>query len=236
MVHLTRLARAASTQDLVHQRGEDGAPHGTAIVAAEQMEARGTRGRAWSAPVGGVWMSVLCRPAVAAGVEVLSLRVGLAVAAALEGAGTLPPIGLKWPNDLILGDRKVGGILCEARWRGQQVAWVTVGIGINVRNPIPAEVAATASRLADFDPGLDEIALAEVVAVAIAGAGTGGPALSPAELQAFARRDRLRGRRLAAPVPGIAGGVAADGALIVKADDGSVRTVRAGSVVLEDRP
>ncbi|MFI5235420.1 MAG: biotin--[acetyl-CoA-carboxylase] ligase [Gemmatimonadales bacterium] len=234
VITLERLDRAESTQDLIHRKAEEGAPHGTAIVAREQSGARGTRGRKWHAPIGGLWMSVLCRPEVAAAAEVLSLRAGLAVAAALEGAGKLPLIGLKWPNDLILGDRKVAGILCEARWRGDQIAWVTVGIGINVTNPVPGAVAATATRLADYDSTLDAGALAETIAVAIAEAGSGGPTLSGAELQAFGRRDWLRGKRLTEPEPGTAGGVADDGTLIVYADDGTTRTVRAGSIVLEN--
>ncbi|MGH7734654.1 MAG: biotin--[acetyl-CoA-carboxylase] ligase, partial [Gemmatimonadales bacterium] len=136
VVRLTRLVQVGSTQDLVHQLGEDGAPHGSAIIAAEQANARGTRGRAWHAPAGGVWMSVLCRPEIPSAAEVLSLRVGLAVAIALEAETRIPSIRLKWANDLMLADRKLGGILCEARWRGDRLAWITVGIGINVTNTL----------------------------------------------------------------------------------------------------
>lgn len=233
MVELTRIARAESTQDLVHRLGEDGAPHGTAIVAAEQGAARGTRGRAWHAPVGGVWLSVLCRPAVPAAAEVLSLRVGLAVAAALEAGTRVPPLRLKWINDLILADRKLGGILCEARWRGERLAWVTVGIGINVQNPIPPELGHTAVRLVEYDPAASAEALALPVAQAIAGVTGRSAELSAEELAAFERRDWLHGRRLTAPAIGTAAGIDRSGALLVRAADGKVTAVRAGSVVLE---
>ena len=232
-VQLTRIPRAASTQDLVHQLGEDGAPHGTAIVAAEQGAARGTRGRAWHAPLGGVWMSVLCRPAVPAAAEVLSLRVGLAVAAALEAGTRTPPLRLKWINDLILDDRKLGGILCEARWRGERLAWVTVGIGINVHNTIPPELGTTAVRLAEYDPAASAEGLALPVAQAIAGVTGGSAELSPDELAAFDRRDWLYGRRLTAPGVGLAAGIDRSGALLIRESDGRVTAVRAGSVVLE---
>ena len=225
------MARAGSTQDLVHQLGEDGAPHGTAIVAEEQVQARGTRGRAWHAPRGGIWMSVLCRPQVAAAAEVLSLRVGLAVAAALE-AHTVARIRLKWPNDLMLGERKLGGILCEARWRGDRLAWVTVGIGINVTNPIPPDVAMTAARLADHDPQVSADQLAGPVAEAIAGVDGNAGMLTDLELAAFAGRDWLRGRAIVAPEPGVADGIDRTGALLVLGSDGRTRSIRTGSVVL----
>ncbi|HEU5359270.1 MAG TPA: biotin--[acetyl-CoA-carboxylase] ligase, partial [Gemmatimonadales bacterium] len=205
-VQLTRMARAGSTQDLVHQLAEEGAPHGTAIVAEEQVQARGTRGRTWHAPRGGVWMSVLCRPAVPAAAEVLSLRVGLAVAAALEAQAQVS-LRLKWPNDLMLGERKLGGILCEARWRGDRLAWVTVGIGINVTNPIPPDVASTAARLADHDPRAAADRLAESVAEAVAGIDGSAAMLTTQELATFAERDWLRGRAIVAPEPGVAAGI-----------------------------
>jgi BirA family transcriptional regulator, biotin operon repressor / biotin---[acetyl-CoA-carboxylase] ligase len=128
--------RVASTMDLLHALAENGAVPGTAVVAGEQLEGRGSRGRSWHSPPGGLWLSVLLYPATLGGIEVVSLRVGLVVAAALE-AFTSEAVQLKWPNDLILDRRKLGGILCEARWQGGVLAWVAVGIGVNVQNPIP---------------------------------------------------------------------------------------------------
>ena len=232
---LSIIDRAESTQDLVHRLGEEGAPHGTAIFAREQVGARGTRGRVWRAPVGGLWLSVLLRPEHPAAVEVLSLRVGLAVARTLERSGPVPPIGLKWPNDLILGDRKLAGVLCEARWRGERIGWVTVGVGINVRNPIPDEVRDTAARLADHDPWITPDLLAEPVRSAIAGVDLASGDLTPDELAEFERRNWLRGRALVEPIPGIAGEVLADGTLQVRSEDGNVRAVRGGTVVLAGR-
>ncbi|MGH7532418.1 MAG: biotin--[acetyl-CoA-carboxylase] ligase [Gemmatimonadales bacterium] len=232
VVRLTRRVQVASTQDLVHELGEEGAPHGSAIVAAEQVNARGTRGRAWHAPVGGVWMSVLCRPEVPAAVEVLSLRVGLAVATALEAETRIPSIRLKWANDLMLADRKLGGILCEARWRGDRLAWITVGIGINVTNTLSPDLIDTATRLADHDATASAEALAEPIARAVAATAGYSAELSPQELEEFERRDWLRGRTLAAPATGVAMGIDRSGALLVQGDDGRVTPVRAGSVVL----
>src|SRR6185369_6775816 len=114
-----------------------------------QTGGRGSRGRAWHSPPGGLWLSVMYRPPSPAGVELLSLRLGLLVATALEAAAPGLPVALKWPNDLMVGDRKLGGILCEARWQGESLAWVAAGLGLNVTNDIPDDVHLTATALAE---------------------------------------------------------------------------------------
>ena len=143
--------RVDSTMDLLHQLAAEGAAEGTAVIAGEQLEGRGSRGRSWHSPPGGLWLSMLFRPAGCA-VEVMSLRVGLAVAEALDDL--VPhPVQLKWPNDLMLGERKVGGILCEARWQGHTLGWVAVGVGMNVRNAVPQELTEVATALASERAG-----------------------------------------------------------------------------------
>ena len=125
--------RCASTMDLAHQLAADGAPHGTAVVADEQDAGRGRTGKSWTSARGaGVWVSVLLRGAVATSAGVLSLRTGLELAHALDTfAGST--IQLKWPNDLFHGGMKLAGILTEARWRGDQLEWIVVGVGINMQ-------------------------------------------------------------------------------------------------------
>jgi len=157
---LIRVARVGSTMDALHELAQAGAAAGTAVVAEEQGAGRGSRGRAWSSPPGGLWLSVLARPA-STGLEVLSLRAGLAVAVLLDRLGAAGRVELKWPNDLMLDDRKVGGILCEARWQGGTLAWVAVGLGLNVTNAPPPELAATATHLASVLPSLTPAGLAQ---------------------------------------------------------------------------
>ncbi len=220
-----------STQDEIHAWGESGRPHGSALLAREQAAGRGARGRRWASPRGGLWLSVLVRPRIAAAAEVLSLRVGLAVAAVIERLPGVPPVRIKWPNDLMLGDRKVGGILCEARWRGDAPAWVAIGVGLNVTNELPAELRARATRLGEHTrpPEVEPLARAIVEALLPL---AGSPAeLTAAELRAFERRDWLRGRRLAAPEAGLAAGISADGALLVHGTGGMVEA-RTGPVAL----
>ena len=227
-----RHASIPSTQDILHRIAEDGAPDGTVVVAEEQVGGRGQRGRTWHSPHGGLWMSVLVRPRGAAAGEVLSLRAGLAVARVLAQHPTLPPVALKWPNDIFLADRKVGGLLCEARWRGSELWWVAVGLGLNVANEVPAEVAGEATTMKEYDPAITPESLLGPLAAELATLGQGGATLTVEERAEYATRHWLKGRRLVGPVAGVAGPVAADGALMVGLDEGGTMAVRAASVVL----
>jgi BirA family biotin operon repressor/biotin-[acetyl-CoA-carboxylase] ligase len=230
---IVRLASTPSTMDEVHRLAEEGAPTGTAVVAAVQEAGRGSRGRSWESPLGGLWLSLLCRPRATA-LELVSLRAGLAVAEVLDTLGAAGRIALKWPNDLMLDDRKCGGILCEARWQGAEPAWVTIGLGLNVTNVVPPTMTDRATRLADALPGLTPEALLEPVVEALGRVDAAASALDPAELARFARRDWLRGRALAAPVAGTAAGLGADGALLVQGGDGTTVAVRSGTVTLAE--
>jgi len=228
---IVRLASTPSTMDALHALAEAGAEAGTAVVAEVQDAGRGSRGRSWSSPRGGLWLSVLARPRAAA-LEVLSLRAGLAVAELLEAVGAEGRIALKWPNDLMLDDRKCGGILCEARWQGATPAWVVIGLGLNVTNAVPPALAETATGLASILPALTAEALVTPMVKALRRVDAAAGTLGDGECTRFARRDWLRGRALAAPVPGTADGLAADGALLVRGQDGTTTAVRSGTVTL----
>ncbi len=232
MALIHRFDRLPSTQDELHRLAAAGAPAGTVVVAVEQEAGRGSRGRRWASPPGGLWLSFLCRPPQTVGVEVLTLRVGLAVAEALAQLGGVPAVALKWPNDLMLKDRKLGGILGEARWQGEALAWVVVGVGLNVQNRLPEAVRTPPARLADWRPDLEPEHLLPPLLARLAPLAESGSGLAAAELEAFARRDWLAGRELAAPVRGRAAGIAPDGTLQVTLPDGRIVGVSAGPVVL----
>ena len=225
------LDRVPSTQDVAHQLAADGAEDGTAVVAVEQTAGRGSRGREWASPRGGLWLSVVVRPPAARVAETLSLRAALAAAGALEALG-IEGIRVKWPNDLMLDDRKLGGILCEARWSGDVLGWIVIGAGINVANEIPVPLRATATSLSAGGYGHASGDLASPLIAALrAAAGAPGP-LAPDEVAAFGRRDWLAGRLIDAPLRGIADGIASDGTLRVRDANGAVSTVRTGPVLV----
>jgi len=128
--------RLGSTNDRGLHWLRDGAPHGAVVTADAQDAGRGRRGRAWFSPPGcSLYASLLLRPGPIRPPErfgALGLAVGVGLAEGLPRTGS--PVELKWPNDLRVAGRKLGGILCEARWVGDAPE-VVVGFGLNVRDP-----------------------------------------------------------------------------------------------------
>jgi BirA family biotin operon repressor/biotin-[acetyl-CoA-carboxylase] ligase len=220
----------SSTLDVAHALALEGAPAGTLVVADAQTSGRGRQGRTWQSESGaGVWLTMLERPTDVAGLDVLSLRIGIDVAPALDPFAE-SALRLKWPNDLYVGGRKLGGVLIEARWRESVPEWVAIGIGINVRAP-SSEAKATGLRAGTSR--LDVLA-AVVPAIRRAASRTGG--LDAADLEAFAARDLAAGRECVEPVAGRVQGIDKSGALLVDVASGGtqVTAVRAGSLVLKE--
>jgi len=225
------LDQVESTLDEVHARAAVGAPDGTWLVAAEQRAGRGSRGRSWHSPRGGLWLSVLRRGAgTPAGFELLSLRAGLAVAGVLDGLPPISPVMLKWPNDLMVRDRKAGGLLAEARWQGERLQWVAIGLGLNVRNPIPSELAGGATALGEYCSETTVEALAEPLARALGSVDLEAPELTQEELADYGARDWLRGRIVSRPIEGTAAGIGPDGRLAVRDRAGILHRVSPGDV------
>jgi BirA family biotin operon repressor/biotin-[acetyl-CoA-carboxylase] ligase len=226
-----------STLDAIHDLGAQGASNGTVILAEEQSAGRGRDGRTWRSPAGGVWLGMLLRPPLPPA-GVLSLRIGLVLADVVEAvlgirATSLsgPRAGLKWPNDVLVDDRKVAGILCESRWQGDALQWLGVGIGINVANDVPPELAERAMSLRELRPAVRRIDVLDQLVPALLRLTTHDARLTEFECAAFARRDWLRGRHLRAPLAGRAAGIRPDGALLVDTGAGTTM-VRDGHVEL----
>lgn len=199
-----------STMDTAHALAAAGAPAGTLVLAEAQTSGRGRGGRTWSSsPAAGLWGTMIERPTDTEAIAVLSLRVGLALAPALE-AWTSGPVTLKWPNDLFVGDGKLAGVLVEARWRGDRPDWVAIGVGVNLARP--TDVAVPTAHLGPVAPATLVAAVVDAVRTAATAMGP----LTDAERAAFAARDLAHGRPILGPVPGRAKGIAASGALLVE--------------------
>ncbi len=141
---------AASTNDLAKELGARGAPEGTLVVAEGQTAGRGRLGRRWESPPGlGIYASVLLRPPLPpAEMPQLTLTTAVAAVRALRRATGLT-LGVKWPNDLLLAGKKVGGILTEMDAEIDQIRFLVVGLGLNVNNAgFPADLKSTATSLA----------------------------------------------------------------------------------------
>jgi BirA family biotin operon repressor/biotin-[acetyl-CoA-carboxylase] ligase len=207
-----------STNDRARELAAAGAPHGTVVTAGAQTAGRGRQGRTWTAPPGtSLLLSLVLRESDA----LLPLRAGLAVADVAGAQATV-----KWPNDVLVEGRKIAGILAEGR---PQQGWTVLGIGLNVAldvrvlPPELREVAGTLGRSPrDLEPTLTELlrALDAWLAEGV-----------PAVVAALRERDALLGRRLQwTGGTGVGAGVDDAGALLVRADDGSVVALDAGEV------
>ena len=219
-----------SALDAIHDLGAQGAPSGTVVLAEEQTAGRGRDGRTWRSPAGGVWLGMLLRPPLPAA-GVLSLRIGLVLADVVEAVAPGQRAELKWPNDVLVDGRKIAGILCESRWQGDVVQWLAVGIGINVANEVPGELADRAASLRDLAPNIRRLDVLDQLVPALTRLTTHDARLSEFECAAYARRDWLRGRHLRAPLAGRAAGIRPDGALLVDTGAGTTM-VRDGHVEL----
>jgi BirA family biotin operon repressor/biotin-[acetyl-CoA-carboxylase] ligase len=221
-----------STLDAIHDLAAQDAPSGTVVIADEQTAGRGRDGRSWHSPPGGAWIGVLVRPPMAA-TGVLSIRAGLVIADVVDDLLAEARAQVKWPNDVMLDDRKLAGVLCEARWQGGTPQWLAMGVGVNVENAIPAEIASQANSLQAMLPDVRLHDVLDRLIPALVRLTAHGGQLTAFECAAFDRRDWLRGRALRAPVMGRAAGIRADGALFVdNVGTGATAVVRDGHVEL----
>lgn len=223
--HVALFSSVGSTMDEAHALATSGAMAGTLVLADEQTSGRGRGGKRWSSPHRGIWLTLIERPHDAAAVEVLSLRIGLCAAQALD-AFTAEPIRLKWPNDLYVDRGKLAGVLVEARWRGDRLDWVAIGLGVNVEPPADFPDAAS------LDAGTSRIDVLEALLPELRAAAASHGQLAKTELDEYAARDLARGRECIEPVRGTVRGISPAGELLVELADSTVR-IRTGSLVLE---
>ena len=138
-----------STNDRARDMASAGSPEGTAIVAGRQTSGRGRMGRSWSSPGGaGLYLSIILRPEVRpAEAQVITLAAAVAVCETLSmdfGARA----DIKWPNDVLVGGRKICGILVESAIEGESIQYAILGIGVNLgQTEFPEEIRSTATSL-----------------------------------------------------------------------------------------
>ena len=230
-----------STMDDARRLAEAGCPHGATVVADEQTAGRGTKGRVWVSPPGqSIHTTLVVRPS-ADQIKRLSIITPVAACEAIARTSPLQPT-IKWPNDIQIEGRKLGGILIEAEWSQEQPDYALIGIGINV-NFDPAPWASQIDRPAtSLMIELDERRHREPVLAELLNAfETAYDSWDTEELhEAWRSRLSTLGRdvRIIGPTGdefnGRAEDVSRDGALLVRTQDGQLVSVVAGEVTLRD--
>ena len=234
--------KTASTNRSARDLALRGYPEGTIVLAEEQEAGKGRKGRTWFSPEGkGIYLSLVLRPPVTPG-ELPRIAVLTAVAAAetLEGLSALP-VTIKWPNDLLSGGRKIGGILLESHAELDLVDFLIVGLGINIsvtEEDFPPELRGhatslllstgrTCSRLpviraflSLFDRYYQEVLSGDF----------------PAVRDRWTAFSRLSGKRVTVgsagpPVTGVALGLDDSGILVLRQDSGEIQRVYSGDLI-----
>lgn len=230
-------ASMASTQTRGRELADHDAAHGTVIVAEEQNGGYGRMKRVWHAPKGGLWYSQILRPALQPqSVLRLTLLASLSICRTLQRLYQID-CRIKWPNDVLVGGKKLAGILTEMSAEVGRVHWVVIGIGINANNAVPAELDGRAVALKDIvGQNVDRPALLTSL---IADFMESYREFCVSGFSTFEKeyndRSMLPGSAvdIATPegvVTGIAGSIDADGYLMVRMADGECRRVIAGDV------
>jgi BirA family biotin operon repressor/biotin-[acetyl-CoA-carboxylase] ligase len=230
-----------STNDQAKRLAQAGAPEGTLVVTDYQTSGRGRLDRRWEAPAGSsLLMSLIFRPHLAAHqVQRLTMICGLAAIDVIE-AGTRLQVGLKWPNDLVIGRAKLGGILTEIELDGSRVDHAVVGIGLNVNldpGQLPQALLVPATSLSQELgrkvprlPLLRELLRAIEVRYKALQAGQSPQAEWAARLVTLGQSVAVSAMQSC--LEGVAEGVDDDGALLLRLSDGRLETVRVGDITL----
>lgn len=231
-----RFARVASTMEEVDRLAAAGEDEGVVVVADEQTAGRGRAGRSWEVPAGtSVLCSMLLRPVMPAGhLTTIPLLAGVAVAEAIEEVVSVHCL-LKWPNDVWIGGKKVAGILVTSRSTGADVAYLNLGIGVNVNMPAAVLPESATSLVAVTEMVVDRdtvlAALLRRFDEAYGELIRSGPVRGVA---AWHRRAAMVGEEVVVETPtgevhGRQRGVDRDGALLIDVG-GAVRRVVAGDL------
>jgi BirA family biotin operon repressor/biotin-[acetyl-CoA-carboxylase] ligase len=245
--HVYIFGTVDSTNRVLARLADRGAAEGTVVLAEAQTAGRGRQGTSWFSPEGAnLYASILFRPRLAPRELPLFAPIAslaLAETVWLEGA----PARIKWPNDVLVRERKLGGVLVEAPVIGDRVLYVILGIGVNL-NVEPAELTAALGEPAEAAVSLREALGRDIDRNVFAAAllsrlekwhhtfATRGPDAVRAAWQA---RDALRGRRLearsgSAVCEGWCRGIDADGSLVLEDDAGQARRIVSGAVRVID--
>lgn len=230
-----------STNTRLRELAIAGAPDTTVVVARAQTAGRGRLGRSWHSPAGaGLYASVLLRTDLdASRAYLLTLAAAISVAESLAGLG-VGGVAIKWPNDVLIRERKVSGILLESGLADGALEWAIVGIGVNVRNAaVPDELRDRATSLEDEGIDVEPPQVLTRVLERLAVWRPGDDGCDDAEIVArwLALAPMVTGTSVrvndgTTPFEAMTDGLTEDGRLRVRRDDGRVELLSAADVTL----
>lgn len=229
-----------STMDVARQEAQQGAGEGTVIIADEQTAGRGRLNRAWLSPGGNIALSVILRPGLDY-LHSLVMLASLTVVHSIEAVTGLKA-RIKWPNDILIGGKKVCGILVESRAQGNRVDYAIIGIGVNVNlrpDDFPGILPIATSLSRELGKEVARLSLIRCLLLEIERLYLALPA---GESIYEEWQDRLvtLGKRVRVESggtvqEGIAESVDRDGSLLLRHPDGSLTRIVAGDVTLRDQ-
>ncbi len=229
-----------STNRVALELGHAGEPEGTVVLAEEQTAGRGRAGRKWhSERAAGIYVTLLLRPKLApVQAPLLTMMAGLSAHAAVQAVTGLG-VDLKWPNDLLIHGKKVGGILTEMHAEPGQIRFVIVGIGLNVnQEKFPGELANTATSLR-VETGKPQSRMELLVRLLrefegdynrFVHEGVASVVARFESISSYAKGKRVRVTNGTETYAGTTAGLGPEGLLQVQRDDGRMMTVIAGDV------
>ena len=230
-----------STNEEAKRRGMQGAPDGSLFIAESQTMGKGRLGRAWTSPKGeGLWFSILSRSGLSPlQISNMTLITGLSVCRAIR-CQTGCEAMIKWPNDIVIGSRKVCGILTELAAEVGRIDYIVTGIGINVNIPsFPKELSAKATSL-QIETGnpLRRVHLLQAILLELEGAldtFEKAPGQFPEEYRKLcvSLHKRVRFFRSGEARDGEAVDISPEGELIVREDSGCLTPVYSGEVTVQ---
>ena len=228
-----------STMEVARQEAQLGAGEGTVVIADEQTAGRGRMKRVWLSPKGSIALSIILHPSVA-NLPSLIMLSSLAVVRSIEAVTGLRP-QVKWPNDVLVNDRKVCGILIESSMRGNIVDYAIMGIGLNVNlrlSDFPEIQSMATSLSAELGRDVSRLRLIRWLLVEVEGLylalQAGGSIYEEWRDRLVTLGRRVRVKSGETVYEGIAESVAKDGSLLLRHSSGDLSKIVAGDATLRD--
>ncbi len=223
-----------STQDLALKIAER-KPEGTVIIAEEQTKGKGRLGREWYSPQGGIWFSLILKPRIELwNITLLPLAIGLAIADPLTKLNL--DVRLKWPNDLVINNKKVAGILLDVSAEEAKINYIVIGVGINanIEDDRLLELNATSIKR-ELGYEIDRVKLMQDILRSIEYRYEHfNECLDDYKARCITLNKRVKVKTLNEEFVGDAVNIDTDGSLIIVLDDNSIRRVFSSEVSLSN--